>query len=183
MKNIILFLLFCGFGMPAAAESLAEDSTVVQLREIITTALSLNKNTPSTAIDIVTKHIDTTDDWAVKYMTGSELYGDDYDKKTMKYFSVIITKNGRTIVDNLAYDSKSKQLILSEVESMVLNINTGVENSKNMAEDEKYVKISESSGHTIFHKKGYLEDVAFTVNNSTQAILKSYSNLFTETIE
>ncbi|WP_210394618.1 hypothetical protein [Motiliproteus sediminis] len=183
MKKIIPFAFLSFLSISAMAEGLGSDSRVSQLREKITSALSIQKNTTSTIIDVVTNHIDTTDDWALAYRTGSDIYGDDYKNQKIKFFSVIIAKNGRTIIDSLSYNPETKQLILSEVENIVMSISSGVEDSEELSQNEEYAKLSESKNYAVFSKKGYLEDVAFSVNNSTQAIIKSYSNMFKETIK
>ncbi len=119
---------------------------------------------------------------SLKYMTGNDVYGASTAAKTIRVFTVVIIKDGRTFIDNFSYDPTSGQMILAEVENIVLPVTTGVENSKKMAADEKYEKVSESSSSAIYHKKGYLEDVAFSVNNETNAMIKTYSSLFYDTV-
>jgi hypothetical protein len=182
MKALLLVVMTVLCLSGRAQAQLAGETKVVEFRNRVTTALGLKPGTPSKLLDIVSAHIDTTNDWSLKYLTGNDLYGDEYKNKTIRYFMVIIVKDGRTVVDSLSYDLKSGQLILSEVENIVLSISAGIEDSKRMAGESKYEKVSESKSSAIFHKKGYLQEVAFSVNNQTNAIVKTYTDLFYEVV-
>jgi hypothetical protein len=181
--NKVAIVLFAAvFPSQAVAEPLGGGTKVAQFRANITSALGLRADVKSELVDIVTKHIDSTGEWSLRYMTGKDLYGDQHLNKTIRYFTAVIVKDGRTVVDTLTYDSRSGQLILSEVENIVLSVAAGIDDSKKMEGDAKYEKISESASSTIFHKKGFLQDVAYSVNTKTNAIVKTYSDVFKETI-
>jgi hypothetical protein len=171
-----------GVSSVAEAETLGGNSKVAEFRGKICVALGLPPGTPSKLLDIVSKHIDVTGEWSLKFLTGQDLYGDEAKAKSLRYFMAIIVKNGRTIVDTLTYDLKTGQLILSEVENIVLGVTAGIEDSKKMGADSAYEKISESKSAAIFHKKGYLQEVAYSVNNNTNAIVKTYTDTFRETV-
>jgi hypothetical protein len=170
------------FPMLAHAEPLGGSTKVAEFRAKMCTALGMGSTTTSKLLDIVSRHIDSTDEWSLKYLTGNDIYGADEKNKAIRYFMTIIVKNGRTIVDTLAYDTKTGQLILSEVENIVMSINAGIEDSKKLADDSAYSKISESKSSAIYHKKGYLQEVAFSVNTNTNAIVKTFTDTFHETV-
>lgn len=182
MKKFLLVLIVLCLSATAQAQSLADGSKVIEFRNKVTNALGMKTGTPSKLLDVVCAHIDTANDWSLKFLTGNDLYGDENKNKTIRYFMVIIVKNGRTVVDTLSYDLKSGQLILTEVENIVLSISAGVADSKKMSSDSAYEKVSESTNSAIFHKKGYLQEVAFSVNNSTNAVVKTYSDTFYEVV-
>jgi hypothetical protein len=182
MKTVWLALVVLCLSGTVHAESLGGDSKVVEFRNKLTTALGMRPGTPSKLIDIICRHIDTTGEWSYKFQSGADIYGDEHTNKTIRYFMVLIVKNGRTVVDTITYDPKSGQLILSEVENIVLSISAGVDDAKRMAADPAYEKMSESKTSAIYHKKGYLQEVAYSVNNSTNAIVKTYSDTFHETV-
>jgi len=181
-KLVIAPLALLLVSSPALAEPLGGGSKVLQLREKIATALSLPAGVKADLLDVVVKHIDSTGDWSLKLMAGDDLYGAEQNAKAMRFFTVIIVKDGRTFIDSFSYEPHSGQMILTEVENLVLPITVGVENSKKMAADEKYEKVNEAATSAIYHKKGYLEDVAFSVNNETNAVIKTYSSVFYDTI-
>lgn len=182
VRLLALLLVPLFWSSRAVGEPLGGGSKVVQIREKVLGALGIGADVKADLVDIVVKHIDATGDWSLKYMDGDDIYGADKAAKPIRFFTVTLVKDGRTVVDTFSYSPQTGQMILSEVENIVLPITAGIDNSKEMAADAKYEKISEAASSAIYHKKGYLEDVAFAVNNRTNAVIKTFSSVFFDTL-
>ena len=183
-KFIILLLAINLFAGTLGGGNAPLSERQKEIKAVIYDFFELKADTKSGLVMNMLALLDENTEWYISWLNSPNIYEpEDLKKQNSKFISFFILRDGRIFNYVYIFDTKTKDLILNTTESITLKTDVATKDKDMESKKVGWSIDVKEDGYAHLRAQEYLSKIGYIVNSETNTIMKSFFDIYHETLK